>query len=638
MKSLQEIAIKQVCLNLNFNYELCKKFNWKIPKKIGNEILESAIKYSKPLNDDQCCIFQNNILELSEFLSHHEVFNVKSYDFLNGHEFDNLYFKNITKFDIENPNFKVKTKNFTFSQVKIKNFDWNNFFQNSVQVEESLKIEKMSNNPPFDAVCGLIEKSAFKLKSFMIKDKEFDENHLKKLSKEISKLHNLEKFKFNVLFDLKCENHGNIIINSLFNTAENLQILKINFLCSYSTLLLLIKNINNLKNLKIHFNSCKELNVQADIFAELRERLSHKLQRINFLFVEINKKGRNELLKLLNECKCLEKIKVVFLENRKSFSQCIIEKLFNSAKTLKAFYITPSFQDKYIKDVKRLFESCTSLVKINLKTTQRVDEILPSVNIGIENSKNTLREIQIHDFDAEQLKLYLPKVMEIVCLERFTIEESSFCDETLKILHKLIDTHRHNLRELDLSNCFQYCDIPIDFLKSLSKCSNMISFDLSICNLRGKVKYVINNSCAFLENLETLYLSSAELGDEDVEELSEMLLLCKSLSILDLSGNGGVSTSASEQFTRNVGSLRPYLYLYAQPGISDDELESDEDYYEYDYEDDDDVGFDYYYYDDDDDDIDEIDNDVLMYGYDFDDLDDTDSVNEIDYEDEVDEI
>lgn len=571
IKSLEEIALKEVCLDLPLNYEICIKNNWKIPKKIGDDIFKYSINFSKPLNTKKCRIFQSNITELSEFSVFNRIFEVDNYDFLNGHHFINLYFRELKNFHFLNPDFRITTKNFSFSNMKIRYFDWSKFFQNSLIVEESLTLKYItSNTSHFKAICGLIEKCGPQLKELTVIESKMKESQLSMLTSEIFKLTNLEKFKFRVSCGLK-ESEGNSILNSLINTAENLQVLKINFLFSNETLYSLIKHMGSLKKIKLQFKNSKDLNTQAKVFKILRKQFSSSLIGIDFVFEDMNKIGRIEFLKLLDECTCLEKINIVLLNKTDVCSQYIASNLYGCSHTLKSFNVFPSYPKQFTNDINKLFESCPNLKKINLKTMRRLELVLPSVNIAVQNSKNTLAEIQIHDFNTKNLKLFLPNVTEIVCLKKFTIEESIFCSKSVKVLRKLIETHWDNLTDLTLSQCFEYCHVPIDLLITLTKCSKLRTFDFSFCSLRGKLKYLINNSCLFLKTIESLCLGELELTDQDLSELGKSIPIFLNLHHLELAGNRNVSTRAMNEFTNKMSPIMQNLNVYFQPGVSSEE-------------------------------------------------------------------
>lgn len=145
MKNLQKICIRNICFNLVLNFQICKKHNLKIPSKIGDRILEFSIKYWKEINDDEVKIFQKEIMDLSKFSSISNNFNVKNYDFLSNHQFDDVKLENLENFNIESSNFRIKLKNLHI--YKIKSFEINDlayrklFIKNRLEIEDSIKFE-----------------------------------------------------------------------------------------------------------------------------------------------------------------------------------------------------------------------------------------------------------------------------------------------------------------------------------------------------------------------------------------------------------------------------------------------------------------------------------------------------------------
>ena len=69
VQSLKKKCFLNICLNLNLNYQLCKTYGLKIPKKIGEEMLKYLFKIKAEINVDDAKIFEKDIMDLSHFYS-----------------------------------------------------------------------------------------------------------------------------------------------------------------------------------------------------------------------------------------------------------------------------------------------------------------------------------------------------------------------------------------------------------------------------------------------------------------------------------------------------------------------------------------------------------------------------------------
>lgn len=579
MKSLKRITVENVTSNLYLNYELCLKYDWKIPKRIGDEIFEFAFKYGKPLNDNDTLFFQRKITELSEFCTGIGRFNVKNYNFLLDHELNNFCVRYVNNINIDWKFGKIITENFKIIQNETPDSGMENIFKECLIVKTSIKVNLSDNNRILKGIFSMIENSKLNLKKLSIKCNNINWKYFKRFFKSLPELKNLEKLKltFNRSYILD-KSYGNILFESLIPLSNNLKSLKIYEIpFSYSKLIDLLEKCKILEKISIQLTNWNDDLIESDVIKCLSKNNQY-LKKININFSKVNKSIIEELMNLINNCKLLLKFRIHSRREVNLNVDKIFQSLLKFTDKLQYFDVFGMYTNSNLLNLNKLFYCCKSLTKIDVTHYCNVKIILPSLEIAIKQSKNTLKEISFPGFMADELIFCLKVLIDTNRLEYLYFEQCSNNTESDNILRRIIEGCRDRLKSFSWLGHFSESTFDIELLNCLSNCSMLTKLQIVDLDLKKKLNYLINRSSKYLENLQELCLMSIGVDEEDIFSLGATLDNCYNLRELELAGTFA-STMSTIYFCEKTKHLQLQLEEFSRPKkcmFSEDEDEDGE--------------------------------------------------------------
>lgn len=582
MKSLQRISIEIIVSKLNWNYKLCEKNNWKIPKRIGDKIFEFAFKYKKPLNDDDMLIFQRKITELSEFHCSKGRFDLSNYDFLLNHHLEKFSLRNVVDFNVDYNSSKLYTKSFNIKQDELPEKNIENFLKKNLHVESSISVDVSNNNTILRGIFSLIENCSSNLRILSIKCLNVNWKYLKTFFIKFPEMKNLEKFKLKLYHGQTLDkSYGNSLLDSLINLTKNLKSLIIPMMpFSYSSMIRFLEKCQSLEEIDIYLKNWHD---EFNEFDVLRCLIRHKyLKKAYLVFGKFREETEKELINFFRESNCIKKLKVSFHHEEKPRLNRIMNSIKPFSNNLQSIDIFGMYYTENLSGLKDVFSGCRSLTKIDVTYYGDVKKMLPSLEEAIIQSKNTLKEIFLPGFMADELVSCLKLLIDSNCLENLYFEQCINSKESDKVLLNVVDTCKRSLKSFSWFSTSSNLTFEVDLLKSFSKCSALTTLQIVDLNLTGKLHYLINESSAYLENLDELCLMSVMVNEEDIMLLSNTLKMCPNLRNLDLNGTFG-SENSLKHFCTETKDLQQTLDNFSAPKPCS--LSDEEDFIEYDYDD-----------------------------------------------------
>lgn len=559
MKSLENYCIKHVCNHLEYNYKVCIHKNWRIGLRISDKLYNYAIKYNKPLSDNEMKFFHQNITTLSEFSVRYRSLNIKSFDFLNGYHFEKLSLIFIQNLNFENNlNFKIFTKKFNLKRIDDENNcikSLQKLLSNYLEVEESIRIKEIENNSIINSICDLIRKSSSKslFKKFSMDKCELNSKNVENLSNELLNLTCLEKFKIKDCKFLEIEENGNILLSSIENSLKTLKTFSIERLAfNFSTLRSLIEKMDNLEKLVIDFRENNEkTNNLNNFFQHLKIKEFRNLKSVKFLNVNMNSNVEINIAKFFQPYKNLEKIVIKRIGGGHFDNKKIFYSTVNNWKTLKSFNIERLYSIDIQEEVEKSLINFHNLKKITLFSKMHFFEF-PSryVEKMINNSKFTLNEIKVY---AELDESTLDVIENIDCLQNLTCKSLNGINNLDKFIN-LFKIHRENLKKIDILHKSLLDVFYInEILGLISKCPNISTLNLDVSHGNLKILDLLNFSCAFLENIKILTIHP-RISEADIEQSGNVLMKCKNLRRLKLYYVVG-TVSIIKTFLNNIKTM-----------------------------------------------------------------------------------
>lgn len=348
VRLLMKICLKDVCDNLNLNYEICKMNNLKIPQKTLHEILNFRKKCKKVINADEVKIFIKKFSELSYLNLNNKLFNLNNYDFLNNHQLESFSIMEINNFQVTLPNFKLFIKNLVISDVRFfinsTEEERKNFFKYSLHVENSIIFDFLKFDNNSKQIFYLLEKSYEKLKVFKIINCSFDGESMEFFLSKIFLLENLQEFHFfaKVEWELEKELKNIKLMKKEREFGKNLKRLHIPH---YFFLInkFMFENLKNLEFLEITCSLNGSTCTQG-IFKTLSETQLPFLRECHLRILKSDEIVRGEIVDFLKTLRKLRKISLsIFLSD--SFKIETFNSLINSRDTLQNIYLSPNFQE-----------------------------------------------------------------------------------------------------------------------------------------------------------------------------------------------------------------------------------------------------------------------------------------------------
>lgn len=461
VKNLKFLSLKNVCLNLYFNYKLCKKYFWKIPSSIGNKIFFYYANYLSSLNENDLHFFEKDITSLTNI-----TITNKHYNYLNilekidnnsltaigidGFNVNQLKSNSLKKlllkyFNIEKFNLNTSKSSDENTEILLKDI-----FSGLINSCNSLKVLAIRQDLNSVECCyfGEFLKNCFKIELLElcgIENMQEINQGLTNLSQTLKEIH--------MWGCISCEKQVQYFENSLLKCAK-LEIFKVNFdyklkyglpnICkglknSTKTLKeicisnfsgneiesedfeILLTECLNLET--VHFTCDYLMNKGFENICKGLTRSVDKLKNVYLSIFCLNERQSKFLSNLLVNCCSLEKFTLhCKQENRRCFID-IFNGLLNSSNTLKEINLSYcDIDENQSRELGNLLIKCSKIESLDLSGNTKIGVGFSDICESLINSCATLKEISLYDWilNKEQWKdVY--KLSNICCDAEFNI-------------------------------------------------------------------------------------------------------------------------------------------------------------------------------------------------------------------------
>lgn len=538
VKPLKVICLLKISRTLTVQYIICRKKKYKIPIKISEEIFKYYSTNNKYLHENDLKFFKTKVCCLKDVcLTSYQMKYVRDYEFLIGHQFDNLTILGILMFPLRNCGSKILTKNLRIELNDNEKYEkCCLFIYLSIHVKKSISIKgKFINGKLLPSFYSIFENSSKHLKEINLSIEMLNdtlENILKvirrKKNLQIITIKNLQKF--NDLNQISvCQSC--MIMKSLSNSFRSIETLKLDktFCIQHTTNFL--QQLTSLKRLTLQ---CELINnkFSIDTFRKLAKHHSKSLKEIHVHITH----GCKLLGSFCDFLENLDKLEVFTCKFDDYWGFSNLERLFLSLKsssgTLKKIFIQPYISyDKYVY-YKLLLKECCSLENVEINDDDYEDE--ESLLDVFKNSMTSLRKVSfcVSTLSIEKsmdMAKFLKELKNLktlkLCLsyERFLKSESIF---------NVFKNSSTKLECIDLSGCFLELDDEdtSSLITLIESCYRLRKFTIDIKSIGNEsFENLIMNLMKFSYCLEKLCFKIFEFNEHQLKFIGKLLEECLSL-------------------------------------------------------------------------------------------------------------
>lgn len=574
VKSLQEISLDSINSNIDLILKYCQKFDWKIPKIVGDKLLRNLTKQHFLLSEKSMKIFYENIIEFTSFTTGRQFFSISDFKFLHGRKLKNLKLHGIRNICYDFQEYPpISTDNLYVNSVKLLNFDLAkmvNFFQYSLLVKDSIYIENMKNGKFFRALLNLIENSSQTLKILSFRNCRFYKGFKQNLASAMSKVSSLESL--TIYSDEIFRSLPRFFIANAFKASYNsLKVLDIlGFDCSSSAVVEILHKLNPLEKFSVDIASNEYSLLQI-----LKDKHSSSLRKLHIYFSNLSKKSLIELGICLKKCNNLVDILVILGNSEEKELENVLAGLKYCAENLEAFHIGPhiNITDGIANKWKDILLRCKSLQKMSLNCFKNTSGLLHFFKKTISNCKHTLQHFSLENVDSQHLSIVLPALFEVNNLKTLNIDCYPTM-ESIQILIDIISYHFSNLEGLYLTDdVFRIDDKHrAELARNISHCPNLKTLSLGGYRYIDELHLIFNPSSKFLENLEVLIFKKSSLECPKDSIVWKALNQCKNLRRINL-WDTFISFDTLEYLFEQLKPARYTFEEFQSPGITENEMD-----------------------------------------------------------------
>lgn len=492
VEKLESLCLLKVVYNLSFNHKILKWLKKDLPKNIGEKIFEKSIKIVPEFSNDDLQFFQKGIINIKNIEMFRKQFDsINCYDFLNGHDIDNLITGNPTDFEIKSKNFSLKIKNLTVSFVDEEIFEKMIILFKNCCVTNSIKVE--SNLMKYtDASKSLFDSLDKSIKSVNLFDLDINFKHIKMIMETLKDKKELEELKLN-LYALKKEKINANELKEYFKLIpNNISRLSFQLDCDqkmiFSFIPMVLKKLRNLKYFNFSIMPEKE-DLSIEMLKTLEKYNTATLETLDLMFIDMSEKIKLSVSKLVGRCRSLRQLIIVpGVGACNTFTSEMLESLEPIAQNLRLCKIPFPNEGRLRRSLKRLVLKFCSLTSLNLGDF---------INLNFDN------DCLIKIIQSNQKKL-----------QEFDI---SNCNLKQSLIERLNFKKFSSLIDLNLSNVNFEADISVEFFKKIQagNCGKTLkSLKIALCCIdEASEKYfgLFLKTCNRLEEiyLETIISSSS---------------------------------------------------------------------------------------------------------------------------------
>lgn len=504
MENLKYLCTKLVCSNLYLYYLICSKKSWRIPEKLGNDLLNYITDNNCELDDNHLKIFSKDVISFSNiclsrkiatkptFLSNIDAdslteITIPCAEILQKDEFMNII-KNLLKKAKNLEKFTIISKSFISSLITGLRETANSlqyfYLSEKITTESPIKILKK---------CTKLKKIIINqgymkiIKEFKISDAIYNSsNNLMHL--ELSRIYinednlmetlsiciNLHTIKLNYI-----QNFNNKLskffskYDNIYNSIEEIDLsnnrklsLEIN-----QDFYIFFTKFPNIQNISLNFNTTID-NTCVKEDKDLSTLVCSSLKRLSFRGCQFDKKSFQHLKNVLKCCTQLEIIdfsSVFHLEQDLSY---LFHGLLQVKHTLRCLHFEKSCLNKYdFEQFGHYLLDCSNIQKLSIGGDRLTNDNLSVVIDNLSLSKNYLNEFSLNNckLNTKDLKIIGEYLKKCSYLKYFSIDQSILNSDGLNgILHNLTNSI-NTIKEIHIRNQSSFQNIFRSFNQFFKK-------------------------------------------------------------------------------------------------------------------------------------------------------------------------
>lgn len=533
-RSLQHICVQNISININLNYQLCQKFKYKIPSKIGNLIFKHLLNNNSTIDDNIAKIFEKKITNLSEIYIGKKSININCFNFLNDHHLELLHFKIFENLKLESSSFRIFTKKMILEDMTESSFSseetMKNFFKNSLRVSETIILKENVFTYDIHPISFLIRNSLESLNCLEISGCKFTQENLTNLLSEIFKLKHLEELIFNSFSYIKLNKPG-IKMNLTNEHKEFGKKLKKLTIPSFFYLIneFMFENLQNLYILEIFDGIKGEPDYGGKIFEFLSNRDMSSLKEITLEISECSCLVHRSLLKFLKNLKNLNKVIFNGIFINEWHVTKVLACLKSSRGSLQKFSSSSIFKIHASKVFLEFYESCKALNSFNISSSDNHLDL--SIKI-MNNCKDTLEELIFSERICNKV-YFQSEIPKLKNLKRLKVKERWETD-LYDFLELFVQNNQQIAIELEITTTPK-TKREYELLELIAKRYNLQSLELQFQKKFSILKEVFTDSFFRHNQLQELNLMYMDIYENNLEYLLQLFTNLKHLKKVKIS-------------------------------------------------------------------------------------------------------
>lgn len=541
--TLKGISLQTICSNLNYQTEICKKGNWKIPSHIGDIIFDYLLSSNYILAENDMNFFQKDITEITKLNATNKTFNDLKIIF-------KAYLKNLKEISIVGCQFRsiydnctnekemflrdefLKCKHlekfcFSFTVVNFMSIICEGLFNsvNSLKIIHldscKLAVKDYKNIKKLFELCKSIKEIKFSNNTNMVYDNQEIWLKLFKSSSQLKEIH--------------VQNCYNTPIIDYYGECET------DALPNFDNFIKLLEKCSGIEVIDLTFN--KMTNEYFTLICKALEKSSNNLRKIILSSCSLNDKKCNDLKNLLTTCSGVKQLILKFNTFDDNGLLDLCKGIQHSSFSLTSLdFENCQLTSNQCVLIGQVLEKCTNISSISFSSNDLMDKGLEIICQGLISSAYKLKVVNFEFSELDDIQLIeIGKFFEkCFCLEEVYFSGNRFTENGFFSICQGLASSSYSLRKLILNYCFIDSSQSMDLGRLLMKCDKIenLSMQASITTEEGFAclcQGLLNST----NTLEYLDVSLGSLNQVQAKDLANVVGLCKNLKTLVLNGNEG---------------------------------------------------------------------------------------------------
>lgn len=539
MKTLKQICLNSICDNLYYNYEIFSEKSIKVPKKIGQEIMENAYVVVKEFDDFDLKFFQHDITGLESVDLEKKPFaNVTNFEFLNGH---NLYDFNIGFLQsVRNKSFRLTSKNMIINGFGRK-LDQRGRIISNCFITESIEIRNPDDiYGDFEALSSLFKNASESLKVVNLKSVYIPLQRLNSIAKLLREKCQLEKFSASVHASYYSSHRGKgrelELLQPICENLTDIEIEANDYLVRDITKL--AKKMTRLRSL----TTCASFDkspVVNDFLRSIKLHIGPRLKEICLNFRIITPEINKLLIDALKFCTQLTKITLTSNDSENYLTSKIFNSLIPCSKTLTSISLDFNDWTKYDDGINEFLNGCSELKKFPFDIFFGFKANPKSISRAITQSKDSINSMELNNFVLSDNIIGLINIPPLPYLTDILFKSMQFESNSVQLLFKALEGSAPYLESITWVGC-ELNRQDIEWIANfLSKCQRLKSIGIVHYFMQFRFLHTIFSSLltSSSETMEKFTFFQAGIEDEDIIAIIPLLKDFTELKVLNFMNN-----------------------------------------------------------------------------------------------------